>query len=114
MKLMDAVREIAKEEKKYFENYMHYAKLIKRVAEEELGKAEVYVFGSVVEKKHTPASDIDVLVVSENAPKSQWERSKIRAKILKSIDVFAPFEIHVVTPREFEWYRRFCKKIRRV
>jgi len=45
---------------------------------------------------------MDVLIVSENTPKSQWERGRIRAKILKAIDVFAPFEIHIVTPKEFE------------
>ncbi len=92
---------------------MHYAKLIKRIAEEELGKAEVFVVGSVVEGRYTPASDIDILVVSENTPKSQWERSKVRAKIMREIDVFAPFEIHVVTPKEFEWNKKFCRKMRR-
>ena len=111
---MDAVREIALEEKKYFENYMHYARLIKKIAEEILGKADVYVFGSVVEGRHTPASDIDILIVSENTPKSQWERGKIRARIMKAIDVFAPFEIHIVTPKEFEWYKRFIRAIVKV
>ncbi|AEA46806.1 nucleotidyltransferase domain-containing protein [Archaeoglobus veneficus] len=114
MNLMDAVREIAQEERKYFENYMEYAQKIKKVAEGSLGKADVYVFGSVVEGRHTPASDIDILIVSENTPKSQWERGRIRAKIMKAIDVFAPFEIHIVTPKEFEWYRRFIQKMRKV
>ncbi len=108
---MDAVREIAQEERKYFENYMHYAKLIKEIAEDDLGRTDVYVFGSVVEGRHTPASDIDILIVSENTPKSQWERGRIRAKIMKAIDVFAPFEIHIVTPKEFEWYKRFIRAI---
>ncbi len=114
MRLMDAVREIAWEEKKYFENYMHYAKLIKKKAESLLGRVEVYVFGSVVECKNTAASDIDVLIVSENVPKSQWERAKIKGEILKEIDVFAPFEIHLATPKQFEWYRRFVGSMRRV
>ncbi len=73
MNLMDAVREIAREERKYFENYMQYARLIKEIAENILGKTDVYVFGSVVERRHTPASDIDILIVSESTPKSQWE-----------------------------------------
>ncbi len=114
MKLMDAVREIAREERKYFENYMHYAELIKKKAESLLGKVEVYVFGSVVERKHTAASDIDVLIVSENVPRTQWERAKIKGTILKEIDVFAPFEIHLVAPKEFEWYRRFVRSMKRV
>ncbi|ADC65217.1 DNA polymerase beta domain protein region [Ferroglobus placidus DSM 10642] len=114
MKFMDVVREIAKEERKYFENYIYYAKLIKEKAKELLGEAEVYVFGSVVEGKHTPASDIDVLVVSKNMPKKQSERGRIRAEILKSIDVFAPFEIHLANEKEFEWYRRFVKNFVKV
>jgi len=52
---------------------------------------------------------MDVLIVSENTLKSQWERGRIRAKILKAIDVFAPFEIPIVTPKEFEWYKRFIR-----
>ncbi|WP_456330757.1 nucleotidyltransferase domain-containing protein [Archaeoglobus sp.] len=111
---MDAVKEVAQEEKKYFENYMEYAKLIKRKAESLLGEAKVYVFGSVVECKNTPMSDIDILIVSENVPKSQWKQAKIKGKILKEIDVFAPFEIHLATPKQFEWYRRFVRNMREV
>ncbi|MDK2876592.1 MAG: uncharacterized protein PWQ22_1002 [Archaeoglobaceae archaeon] len=114
MKLIDAVREVAEEERKYFENYNYYARLIKRKAEKMMGKVEVYVFGSVVEGRHTVASDIDIIVVSENTPKSQWERAKIKGDIMREIDVFAPFEIHLVTPKEFEWYRRFVKKMEKL
>ncbi len=63
--------------KKYFENYMEYAGLIKELAGDLLGNAEVYVFGSVVEGTYIPASDIDILIVSENTPKRQSERAKI-------------------------------------
>lgn len=114
MRFMDIVREIAEEERKYFENYIYYAKLIKSTAERILGEAEVYVFGSVVEGKYTPASDIDVLIVSKNMPGKQSERSKIRAEILKSIDVFAPFEIHLADEKEFEWYKKFVRRFVRI
>ncbi len=105
---------IAMENKKYFDNYLYYAKLISKIVKELLGEAEVYVFGSVVEGKHTPASDIDILIVSKNVPKRLEDRAKISGEILKRIDVFAPFEFHVVTPKEFEWYKRFVKKMVRV
>jgi len=106
----DVFVKIAKEERKYFENYMEYAKKIKKIAEMLLGDVEVFVFGSVVEGKHTPASDIDILICSKNAPKKMEDKAKITGRILREIDVFAPFEIHIVTPEEFEWYRRFLRK----
>jgi len=49
-KYFDELIKIAKEKKEYFENYMHYARLVK----EAVG-GEVIVFGSVVEGKHTMA-----------------------------------------------------------
>jgi|Deesub1362A_J573_1020465.scaffolds.fasta_scaffold00294_11 hypothetical protein len=107
MKFTDVVREVASGERKYFENYLEYAELIKKIATDLLRDVEVYVFGSIVEKKHTPASDIDIIIVSQNMPEKQSDRARIRGKILKSIDVFAPFEIHLVNYKEFEWYKRF-------
>ena len=106
----DILIESANEKRKYFRNYLTYAKKIKEIATKLLGKSEVFVFGSVVEGKHTPSSDIDILIVSENVPKSLEDRAKISAKILKEIDIFAPFELHIVNEKEFEWYRRFLKK----
>ncbi len=114
MNHMDFVIENWRENRKYFENYMDYARVIKRVVRRELDDAEVFVFGSVVEGKHTPASDIDILVVSEKMPARQSERARLRAMVFREIDFFAPFEIHLVNPEEFEWYRRFVKKMVRV
>ncbi len=49
------------------------------------------------------------LVTSENMH-SKEKRASLRAKILKEIGLFSPFEIHLVNKKEFEWYRRFLKK----
>ena len=111
---MDVIREIVEEERKFFKRYRDYAKMIKEVAIKELKDARVFVFGSVIEGKHTPSSDIDVLVVSPNMPKSMEERAKIRAKMLRRVGVIAPFEIHLVNPKEFEWYRKFVKKFEEI
>lgn len=110
MTFFDIIAQTADEERKYFENYMEYAKLIKELAIDLLGRAEVYVFGSVVEETYTPASDIDILIVSENTPQRQSERAKVVGKIIKEIDVFAPFEIHVINYKELKWYERFIGK----
>lgn len=106
--------EIARKDRIYFENYLEYAKIIKKLAIELLGEAEVLLFGSVVEGKATMASDIDVLVISKNTPKRISDRAKITSEILKRIDVFAPFEIHLIKEEEFERYKRFIKKFLRV
>ena len=57
-------------------NYIYYAKKIK-ISESILGEVEVYVFGSVVNGEYTLSSDIDILIVSKNAPFRQYEKAKI-------------------------------------
>jgi len=100
-KYFDELIKMAKRRKEYFENYMHYARLVK----EAVG-GEVFVFGSVVEGKHTMASDIDLLVVLDSIKK----RDKILMKINEVLGEFHPFQIYLVTRKEFEWYKRFIKK----
>ena len=107
---LEVLDEIKRENKKYFKNYLKYAKIAKRVAEKELGEARAFVFGSIVKKQATPASDIDLLIVSKNMPERISERSKIKAKIWKKIGIFSPFEIHLIDEKEFEWYKRFVDK----
>ncbi|MEM2031143.1 MAG: nucleotidyltransferase domain-containing protein [Archaeoglobaceae archaeon] len=105
-----------KKAKEYFENFIYYAEKIKKAAIEVLGNAEVFVFGSVVKGKATMASDIDLMIVSNQCPRLITERAKKIVEILKKaeIDLFAPFEIHLINEREFEWYRKFIKKLLKV
>ncbi len=110
----DVFIETAREERKYFENYRHYAELVKQLAKKMLEDAEVYVFGSVVEGRYTPASDIDILIVSRRVPKRNEDRARIVGEILKELDVFAPFELHVATPELFELYKRFAKRMEKI
>jgi len=103
-----------RKDREYFDNFMEYAERIKEIAERILGEAEVLVFGSVADGRATMASDIDVLIISKNAPKKISEKSKVIGEILKEIGVFSPFEIHLVTPEEFKWYENFLKKFIRI
>jgi len=103
--------EMAKEDRKYFENWEDYAKIIAEVARDCLEDARVYVFGSVAEGRHTPASDIDMMIVSPETPRRMEDRARIAGEIFKRVGVFSPFELHIVTPEEFEWYRRFVRKM---
>jgi len=106
---LDFLIEEAKKEEKYFKNYKLYAKKIKKVAEEILGKVKVFVFGSILRKKEI-AQDIDVLIISDKV-KTAEDKSKVRLKIQKKLGFLAPFEIHLVTPKEYEnWYKFFIEK----
>lgn len=95
---------------KYFKEIDFYAKKIKELAKEILGEAKVYLFGSIVKGEWTPASDIDILIVSDNLSPN-WEEDRwIRTKIKSQIDPFSPFQIHLATKKEFEnWYKNFLK-----
>ncbi|MFH8080576.1 MAG: nucleotidyltransferase domain-containing protein [Candidatus Aenigmatarchaeota archaeon] len=92
--------------------WMKSLKDIKKICLKELKQAEFYLFGSFVEGKYLPTSDIDILIVSKNMPKKISERSKIKAMIWKKIGIFTPFELHLVNYDEFEWYKRFVKKLK--
>jgi predicted nucleotidyltransferase len=105
------LKETWEEKKKYFENYKFYSQKIKKEAEDILGAVELFVFGSIIKGKFRSNSDIDILIISKNLPQSQKERSKIRTKIKSSINPFAPFQIHLATPEEYEsWYKNFIKE----
>jgi predicted nucleotidyltransferase len=96
----NTVIEIARERKKYFENPAYYARLIKDL----LGfkNLEVLLFG-------TMASDIDLLIVSDEIPQGLDERAKLLNRINEAVGQLHPFEVHLITTKEFEWYKRFIK-----
>jgi hypothetical protein len=101
---LNTVAEISKERKKYFQNYKYYAKLIKNALD--LPDVEVLVFGSVLDGAYTMASDIDILVISDGIPRGLNERAKILTKINEALGYLHPFELHLVTKRESEWYKK--------
>jgi predicted nucleotidyltransferase len=69
----------------------------------------VYVFGSVIEGKDKPMSDVDVAVVIRDSA-GEEERMRLYKKVGKNFGLH-PFEIHIVTPEEWEnRYRRFVRR----
>ncbi|MEM5776822.1 MAG: nucleotidyltransferase domain-containing protein [Candidatus Aenigmatarchaeota archaeon] len=98
--------------KNSLEKWVKFLPNIKKICLKELKQADFYIFGSFAEGKYLPSSDIDVLIVSKNMPKKISERSKIKAKIWKNIGIFNPFEFHLVNYEEFEWYKKFVKKLK--
>ncbi len=108
--MFEHLLEVIEEEKKYREKPEELARSVKRAAERILGRARVYLFGSVVEGEDTPSSDVDVMVVSEAVPSSVGERSKVIARILEEVGLDAPVEVHLLRPEDERWYLRFVKR----
>lgn len=98
---IEILKENFEEKKKYFENYRFYCKRIKKEAEYLLGSVKVLVFGSLIKGEFTPRSEIDILIISEDLPEAQEERNRIRTRIKSSVDPFSPFQIHLITPKEY-------------
>jgi len=90
---------------------MEIAKRVKGIVDEFWRDAKVYVFGSVLEGKCTPMSDIDILIVVDGV--SREEAYKVKAAVYKDTD--APIELHVASSEEFErWYKRFIDRLKEV
>jgi predicted nucleotidyltransferase len=106
---VDLLIEESQEKEKYFRDYLKYAKIIKKEAEKLLGKVKVLIFGSIL-KKEEVAQDIDILIISSKL-KTLNKKSKIRAKLKEKIGFSAPFEFHLINPKEYkEWYSHFIEE----
>ncbi len=88
---------------KFFRDYLKYAKKIKEIAREMFGDVKVYVFGSAVRGDYHPMlSDIDVAVVTNCDDRRK--HLEFKAKVARISDIF---EIHVLSEREWKFYKRF-------
>jgi len=88
-----------------FDNLPSYLRRLKMLVLKVDPRAELYLFGSVAEGRHTYSSDIDVLIITE---KDRWEILKTLVK--EEFTSF--FDIHVRKPEEARWYRRMAKLTR--
>jgi len=110
-KLTDIQIEIIRKFREIRRNYVDNTRRIKDLAKEVFGNrlVSVYVFGSVIEGKDEPMSDVDVAVVLCDSA-GEEERMKLYKKIREHFGLH-PFEIHILTSAEWEnWYRRFVKR----
>jgi len=89
-------------------NYKNIAEKVKKLVQEEWKNTKIYLFGSILKGKYTGASDIDILIVSDEKIAKE-EEYRIKAKIYKNIN--APIELHITTQKEYEnWYKKFVKE----
>lgn len=98
--------------RRMLENRKYWAEKIAEAAQKVLGKCEVYVFGSIVEGKWTGGSDVDILIITDRKFKNSRERAEIKTQIEEKAELpsIHPFEIHIVTRKEAEWYWKHIKK----
>lgn len=93
--------------RKYLENVMAHIGKIKEVCISADPSCRTMLFGSYVRGKMKPDSDIDVLLITELA-KDPWMRAKLYTKIFENLGFEHLFEVHIVTPDEYEkWYKKF-------
>jgi len=92
---------------KYLNNVKGYLEKIKEVCKRFDPNCRLMVFGSYARNSMDVESDIDLLLITDNAFDPLW-RGKLFAAIAKEIGLVTPFEIHIVTAEEYEnWYRKF-------
>ncbi len=98
-----------KQAERYFHNTLFYVKEIKNMLQESLSDVKVLIFGSVVRGNYKPNSDIDILVISSLMPEGPFAQAEFKLRIKEQFPD-APFEIHLITPAEYNsWYKNFIK-----
>jgi predicted nucleotidyltransferase len=76
-------------------------------------RVRILVFGSVVEGKSGPLSDVDVMVISNefNDVEKRLKTYELARNIFGTPN---PFELHLITQEEFEWYKKFISIYREI
>ena len=94
--------------KKYFRDYRIYAEKMKEIVGKKVD-CKIYIFGSILEGNYSIGlSDIDIAIVSE---KFSDRRKKLEIlDLLWSHFLDSPFEFHMLTPKQWEYYKRSIKK----
>ncbi len=97
------------ERAKIVRNWRGYARKVAASAKQLFGNGvEVYAFGSVVKGEAIAASDVDLIVIVNDALHSIAERNKLKMMLedVALLPDFHPFEIHIVDRREAAVYFR--------
>ncbi|MEM3404119.1 MAG: nucleotidyltransferase domain-containing protein [Nitrososphaeria archaeon] len=96
--------DLAWERARILRNWKNWLSGVKKAANEVLNSNLVglYVFGSAVTGDLVAFSDIDLLIITRNLPKSAVARSQIKEDIVNraGLPLVHPFEIHLVDGEE--------------
>ncbi|GEM_PF-397969 len=106
---VELAKAIAEKRRAFFRELDAHLSEVKERAKSILPGASVYLFGSVYRGDYSPVlSDVDVAVVSENVPEDPEKRAKLKLDILGKLHA-SPIELHLLTPKEWEFYKMFVK-----
>ena len=95
-------------------NYQESLRRFKAELEQLLqSRVKVIVFGSVAEGRSGPLSDVDVLMICDEF-KELEKRLKTYYLARRIFGTPNPFELHLVTQDEFEWYEKFISSHREI
>lgn len=105
--ILDVLVEHYVARKQFISSVIHYVSEIKKVCTSIDPDCRVLLFGSFVRGGFRPDSDVDVLLITKHAV-SPWFRASIYVNVAKTVGFEHPFQLHVVTPEEYEkWYKKF-------
>ncbi|UXD22208.1 hypothetical protein IPA_02590 [Ignicoccus pacificus DSM 13166] len=104
------------EQYQYLKNWRKYVKPVLKAIKEELGDAEVYLFGGVAKGKFTAASDLDIMVVIDK-DLGDKEVRKLTLRIVDKAFSYGlpldyPIDLHVVRPKDMWFYGKIKDKIK--
>ena len=110
---MEFLRKVYERRRKYFEQLNEYLKKIKEIVKREIPDAEIYLYGSVVEGRFSIGlSDIDVAIVSDRF-KDREKKLEVFGKLIKEF-FDSPFEFHVLTEEQWNFYKKFIKSVKKI
>lgn len=105
--LVDLELEYSKIRGEYINNIAGYLRRIKEICRKFDPKCKLIVFGSYVRGGMRADSDIDVLLITDQACDASY-RGRVRVAIAREIGLITPLEIHIITTEEYEgWYKKF-------
>jgi len=112
---MEKYIDVLIERAKIIKEWNAYMPRIRKAIKTLMPDAQVYIFGSIVKGSAVSGSDIDVLIVSKNMPKSNIKRAEIKIKIeeLSKLPWYHPFELHLADEKEMKWYLKI-KDLKRI
>jgi len=110
---MEFLKKVYERRKRYFDDLNQNLERIKEIVAREVADAEVYLYGSVVEGNFSIGlSDIDIAIVSDEFRKRE-KKLEIFGKLTKEF-FDSPFEFHVLTKEQWNFYKKFIKNFKKI
>ena len=108
MRLIDLCLEAVRERERALRRLDESLREIKAIAQRFDPSARAFLFGSLVEGRAGPSSDVDVLIVSGRFA-SLEDRVGLFVELRRRFKW--PFEFHPVNSEELRWHARFARRL---